>query len=45
MMAVHHKRAFAHVETRVALDNLVLLCQRCHRWVHSKQNTERRFIV
>lgn len=28
-----------------ALSNLVLLCEACHMWVHSKKNVDRRFLA
>ena len=42
---VHHIVSFAEEEYRVDPDNLVLLCVKCHRFVHSKKNIEREFIV
>ncbi len=41
---VHHIVSFAVKELRAETTNLVLLCTSCHRWVHSKRNTERLFI-
>jgi len=35
---IHHIMSFSVKEKRTELDNLVLLCKRCHRWVHSKKN-------
>lgn len=41
---VHHIVSFAVVELRAEASNLVLLCSKCHRWVHSKQNANGDFI-
>jgi hypothetical protein len=42
---VHHIKSFArHVDLRARPENLILLCAPCHRWVHSKANTENKFI-
>lgn len=42
---VHHIAGFARFpELRLSLENLVLLCGRCHRFIHSKQNTESIFV-
>jgi hypothetical protein len=36
--------SFAVVELRCDMDNLVLLCHSCHRFVHSKNNTAREYL-
>jgi 5-methylcytosine-specific restriction endonuclease McrA len=41
---VHHLRPFEVRDARLDLDNLVLLCLGCHRWVHSRRNTLREFV-
>jgi len=41
---IHHIVTFAAVELRADVANLVLLCEVCHRFVHSKRNTEKEFI-
>lgn len=42
---VHHIAGFAaHPDLRADPNNLILLCAICHRWVHSRANTERKFI-
>jgi hypothetical protein len=35
---IHHLKSFADKELRADIDNLVLLCESCHQWVHSKGN-------
>lgn len=42
---IHHIVSFACVELRADLSNLILLCETCHYWVHSRENTNREFIV
>lgn len=41
---VHHVIGFANKELRADIDNLVLLCAKCHRFVHSKKNINKEFI-
>lgn len=42
---VHHIVKFDDaIDLRAEPTNLVLLCPPCHRWVHSKDNTERSFL-
>ena len=41
---IHHRIAFAVKAIRANLANLVLLCQKCHRWVHSRLNVRRLFV-
>lgn len=41
---VHHIVSFAVGELRCEVDNLVLLCRPCHRWVHSKANVNGEYI-
>lgn len=41
---VHHIVSFAVKALRAEPSNLTLLCDKCHRWVHSKANTEKLFI-
>ncbi len=42
---IHHVVSFECVELRAVVSNLVLLCEGCHHWTHSKANTEGRFIL
>jgi 5-methylcytosine-specific restriction endonuclease McrA len=41
---IHHIVTFVVRELRAEPSNLVLLCQGCHRWVHSKKNVSKKFI-
>jgi len=43
-MHIHHVVSFADRKLRADPDNLVLLCETCHRWIHSKKNKDREFI-
>lgn len=42
---VHHIVSFAVRALRAEPSNLALLCQGCHRWVHSRANTARAFLA
>jgi len=41
---IHHIISFQIKEHRADINNLVLLCKECHKWVHSKLNTNKQFI-
>jgi hypothetical protein len=41
---IHHILSFAVVERRCDPSNLVLLCDKCHRFIHSKKNVNKEFI-
>jgi hypothetical protein len=41
---IHHIISFANKEKRFSLKNLVLLCNKCHWWVHSNKNTDSEFL-
>ena len=41
---VHHIKPFRFVDTRLTIDNLILLCDPCHIWVHSNANKDKMFI-
>lgn len=38
---IHHIISFQVVDYRFNVDNLILLCYDCHRWVHSKKNKDK----
>ena len=41
---IHHIKSFADKDLRSDPENLILLCEACHRFVHSKKNTTNEFI-
>jgi predicted GIY-YIG superfamily endonuclease/RNA polymerase subunit RPABC4/transcription elongation factor Spt4 len=41
---VHHIVPFANKDLRAVTSNLVLLCKKCHRFVHSKRNVNREYL-
>ena len=41
---IHHRISFNIKTVRQNLGNLVLLCPRCHRWVHSKVNSRKEYL-
>jgi hypothetical protein len=41
---IHHRITFGIKDIRANIDNLVLLCPKCHYWVHSKLNTKGEFL-
>lgn len=41
---IHHIESFANKEKRSDVNNLVLLCQNCHNWVHNKANKDNKFL-
>lgn len=41
---IHHIVGFADAELRAEPSNLVLLCEVCHHFVHSRANTAREFL-
>ena len=40
---IHHIKSFADKELRADETNLVLLCEACHHFVHSKKNTKNEY--
>ena len=43
-MHIHHIESFAVVAKRADIANLVLLCEVCHHFVHSKANVHREYL-
>jgi hypothetical protein len=41
---IHHIESFAVKEKRTDVNNLVLVCQKCHHFLHSKRNKNKQFI-
>lgn len=41
---IHHIVGFEVVALRCEVSNLVLLCEQCHYWVHSNENTAKEFL-
>ena len=41
---VHHIASFANRELRADINNLVLLCEACHHFVHSRKNAKREYL-
>lgn len=41
---IHHIVSFANKELRCEENNLILLCKKCHNWVHSNKNINKDFI-
>lgn len=41
---IHHIDSFMIRERRAVVENLVLVCDKCHRWIHSPRNAGRRFL-
>lgn len=41
---IHHIISFSHVETRSDINNLIILCADCHRFIHSKRNVDGKFL-
>jgi hypothetical protein len=41
---IHHIKSFVDKKLRADIDNLVLLCEVCHHFVHSKENKDNEFI-
>ena len=41
---IHHIESFSIKDKRTNVDNLVLLCAKCHYWIHSRANREKRWL-
>lgn len=40
---IHHRVSFAEKDLRLNIDNLVLLCVKCHHWAHSRRNRNKEY--
>lgn len=44
-LCVHHIASFSdYPKLRCKKDNLILLCNKCHTWVHSNKNNEKKYL-
>lgn len=41
---IHHIESFANKELRADTNNLVLLCETCHHFIHSRKNINREYL-
>lgn len=42
----HHLKSWAgHKDDRFELANIITVCQRCHSWIHSKENVNSEYIL
>lgn len=41
---IHHIVSFSVKELRSELSNLLLVCEPCHQWIHSKRNTNYEYL-
>lgn len=41
---IHHIVSFMVIEKRTKIDNLILVCYDCHKFIHSKKNINKEFI-
>lgn len=44
-LCIHHIISFKHRDIRCVLSNLVLLCETCHHFVHSKLNVNNEYLM
>lgn len=44
-MHIHHITSFVVKDMRCDLNNLILVCKKCHNWIHSKKNTDKLFVA
>jgi hypothetical protein len=42
---IHHIVPFSIEQLRAEPDNLVLLCDQCHQWIHSSYNEQNKFLA
>lgn len=45
VLHIHHIVSFKVVQLRTDINNLILLCKKCHNFVHSKKNVNNDFII
>jgi len=38
LFEAHHIKPFKHKQFRTKVANLILVCNPCHNWIHSKRN-------
>lgn len=43
-MHIHHIESFANVALRADAENLVLVCEACHHFIHSKANVDHEYL-
>jgi 5-methylcytosine-specific restriction endonuclease McrA len=41
---IHHIVSFAYAPLRLEPTNLVLVCNTCHRWIHSRRNSDQQWL-
>jgi hypothetical protein len=42
----HHVKPWAgHEDTRFDLNNIITVCQKCHNWIHSRENVNREYLA
>lgn len=41
---IHHIKSFKYKEIRAEINNLVLVCEICHHFIHSRGNTKNEFL-
>jgi len=41
---IHHIVSFSNTELRAKPSNLILLCNDCHKWIHSKENVNQDYL-
>ena len=41
---IHHIVTFKNKKLRIDLNNLILICKKCHLWIHSKKNINKTYL-
>ena len=41
---IHHVTSFSVKELRAEVSNLLLVCEPCHQWIHSRRNVNREYL-